>query len=165
MLVYENEDGFVYRNIGSSDFTLITFSGFGEVGYYEAGSYSGEYLFRDSCKKLNLDTIGIVSKKRNWYRSKKSLELIEFAKNISDKKETIYTYGDSMGGYAALKYSKKLKASHSIALAPRWSLDIDEREGAASSYDAFFQPDMKGMGVRDEDFAENVYILYDEAVE
>ncbi len=66
-----------------------------------------------------------------------------------------------MGGYAAIKYSSKLKATHTLACCPQWSIDPSECDGNNSGYGAHFNQNLLGMGIKPADMSGHIYVIYD----
>lgn len=66
-----------------------------------------------------------------------------------------------MGGYAAIKYSNKLKASHTLACCPQWSIDPIECDKNKSGYAQYFNQNLIGMGVKSVDISGCIYVIYD----
>lgn len=65
------------------------------------------------------------------------------------------------GGYAAIKYSKKLKASHTLVCCPQWSIDPYECGNNRNGYEKYFSEHLSGMSIKPEDISGHVYVLYD----
>nr|WP_314490258.1 hypothetical protein [uncultured Pseudomonas sp.] len=119
-------------------------------------------FFADSpATKLGLSCIGFVAKKPNWYPAKSVLNSVAAIEQIFAKYKTIITYGGSMGGYAAIKFSRILSATSVISLCPQWSLDRAECDGANPGYQSYFLASMRGMSVTENDLAGKIYLLYD----
>jgi hypothetical protein len=102
-----------------------------------------------------------MAKRGNWFPKKSVLLASKKIVPISSKYTKNILYGGSMGGYAALKYSKLLQANAVIALCPQWSIDPIECNGNKSGYEAYFEPSMTGMGIAKEDLAGQIFAFYD----
>lgn len=66
-----------------------------------------------------------------------------------------------MGGYAAIKYSRLLGASHVIALCPQWSIDRNDCPDFDTGWGEFFTEDLRDMAIRSNDVQGKVYIFVD----
>lgn len=154
-ILFDDEHISVIFNKGESDYLLITFGDSLSIA-------NGFSFFADKvASKLNLNCIGIMPKQRNWYPKDSILKSLEKINNIIKGFERIVSYGGSMGGYAAIKYSKEFCATTVIALCPQWSIDPEECEGNRSGYEKYFSENLKGMGVISNDISGDVVIIYD----
>ncbi len=153
--LYEDDMLKVFYSSGRSDFLLVTF---GDL----LSKVDGDSFFADApVKKLGLNCLGFVAKGPNWYPVPNVALAIKACEQILANFKEIVTYGGSMGGYAALKYSRRLGAVATIAMCPQWSLDPDECGGFDSGWRKFFVPNMMDMGVTKYDLAGNIFVLYD----
>jgi hypothetical protein len=74
---------------------------------------------------LKVETVGIVSKFKNFYPVILFKECLDFLKHkftVSLNQKNILLYGSSMGGGAALRYAAPLKANYVVAFAPIYSV-------------------------------------------
>ncbi|MBR0558658.1 hypothetical protein [Neokomagataea anthophila] len=78
-------------------------------------------------------------------------------KNFSNR----ILYGGSMGGYAAIKFSRLFSATHVLSLCPQWSLDPDEWDRDDFGFDGHFNASMRGMGIKREDVSGEIYVFTD----
>lgn len=154
-LIYDDDEISAIQCFGNSEEILITF---GCLDSY----VEGKRFFGDTpAKKLGINCIGIMAKGPHWYPAKNMDSVVNAIQNIIDKFKTRIVYGGSMGGYAALKYSRQLAATHVIALCPQWSLDKEECDGFDPGWQSDFRPYMKNMGVRNEDLSGHIYLFFD----
>ncbi|GBR04351.1 hypothetical protein AA21952_1397 [Acetobacter oeni LMG 21952] len=70
--------------------------------------------------KLGYSAIGIVSRAPNWFPPDEMSAVAEAIRPRLRGKRVV-TYGSSMGGYAALKFSNLLGAGLALAFSPQWS--------------------------------------------
>ncbi|MBN2865016.1 MAG: hypothetical protein JXK16_03335 [Thiotrichales bacterium] len=78
-------------------------------------------------KKNNWSGLGIMSKKADWFpviSEELRIKLLDIFSNYKN----VVGYGFSMGAYGALKYSKLLRFTHTIAFSPQ--VDIDPNKVA-----------------------------------
>ncbi len=66
-----------------------------------------------------------------------------------------------MGGYAALKYSRMLKATNIIALCPQWTIDPNECDGTNPGWQTHFKREMSGMSIKHSDTSGSAYVFFD----
>lgn len=153
--IYEDEEIKVLWHKGSSGVLLITFGGLLSLA-------NGDSFFADApVKKLGLSCVGFMAKKTNWYPEANMLNAIAAIAPVISRYPARITYGGSMGGYAAIKFSKALDASAALSLCPQWSLDKSECDDINPGYQNFFTPIMRGMSIKERDISGRVYLFYD----
>jgi tetratricopeptide (TPR) repeat protein len=120
---------------GDSDKNIaITFTPFGTNGEIslDGVGYGGEFLLSN-----NFDIVAIKSAKNLWYQNL-SMENIALAEQFISSYPTKYMkrvgYGSSMGGYAAIQFSRALKLDIVLALSPQFEIDqpYDQRWASAA---------------------------------
>lgn len=155
VVIYEDEQIKVLFWSGNSERIVVTF------GDLISLAKETRYFADTPLKKLGLSSIGFMAKRGNWFpqqsmhlAAKKALPIIsKYKKNV--------LYGGSMGGYAALKYSKLLKGNVIISLCPQWSIDPIQCEGFKTGYEKHFTQELTGMGITKEDLAGKIFTFYD----
>lgn len=161
---FENPGYFVRSLIPNapSDVIIVSFTGVGAVER-DNGSFFGEPL----AKALNIPFIGLVARTESWYLEDGIDDALSASRDVTNRVQAaspaplkVIGYGVSMGGYAAVKYSRTLDFDAIIALAPILSIDFDEtgRENFCSD---FFQPYMKGMAPKNDEVVVPCYLFYD----
>ncbi|MBF0859784.1 hypothetical protein HKD24_11225 [Gluconobacter sp. LMG 31484] len=155
MLIFENEFYKLYHNQNKSDFCVVTFSAFDAPE-----RHNNRFFLYEPSIKLKINTFGIVAKTDCWFVREEFSEVLEILREILPKDQKILLFGSSMGGFAAIKYSKLLSADYVLALAPQFSLDKSERD-SESFYDQFYKNYMEGMGLKKKDAVGTIYIIYD----
>ncbi|WP_160000458.1 hypothetical protein [Roseomonas sp. 18066] len=114
-LIYEDEELLALYRPGASDFTLVTFGGLGPR------PEPGRFWSQPAVERLELDALGIVAKRENWYptasmhRAALALAGIGRGRRLG--------YGHGMGGYAALKHGRRLGLQRALAVSPPASID------------------------------------------
>ncbi len=156
MIIFEDRDYVAHLRKGSSPFVLVTFSG---IDAREAAS--GSYLAAEQCDELDLTAVGLVARSNSWYRAGRIDDALREVQRHTADHQDVYTYGVSMGAYAAIKYSRMLRASAVLAFAPQWSLDRRERSGPQTRFDACYEDYMRSMGIRTRDAAGKIYVVMD----
>lgn len=153
--VYEDDEIKVLWYEGNSEFLLVTFGDLVTL-------VKDDKFFADKpIKKLGINCLGFMAKSPNWFPSCSVLKAIGSIQDKLDEFEEIVTYGGSMGGYAAIKYSRKLKANAVVAFCPQWSIDKDECSGRNPGYQKHYKAHMKGMGITECDVNGDIYVFYD----
>jgi len=140
---------------GGSDWLLITF---GDALTLADGT---RFYAQAIVEKQGLNCLGFMAKEANWYpRASMIAAMPEIAYTLGAF-GTRLLHGSSMGGYAAIKYSRLLGATHVVAYSPQWSIDPAECGANSSGYEASFRPAMRGMGVRRRDAGGSINVFYD----
>lgn len=112
--------------------------------------------------KYKHSILGISANDRNWYPRSSILNALLAIHKITSDYSYIVTYGGSMGGYAAIKYSKLLKASKVVSLVPQFSINpsaINERR-----YHDYFDRELHdemAISANDIDTCCKYLIVYD----
>ena len=156
MIIFENDEYVAHARQGSSAYVLVTFSA---IRAQEAAE--GTYYAKQPCEKLDITAVGLVAKTDSWYRAPGIDDALHAMQRRTAAHEQVYTYGASMGAYAAIRYSRLLRATHVLALAPQWSLDRRERSGAPTQFDAYYMDYMRSMGIRTRDVGGRIYVVID----
>lgn len=119
---------------GSNKNIAITFTPFGMDGEISLNGvgYGGELLLRN-----DFDIVAIKSAKNLWYQnlSLENVALVDrFISTYSTKYIKRVGYGSSMGGYAAIQFSRALKLDIVLALSPQFEIDkpYDQRWAEAA---------------------------------
>ena len=154
-IIYDDDEIRVVWSPASSDFVVITF---GDM----ISQARDQRFFADiPLQRSGVAAIGVMAKRGNWYPSE---HLQKASKYILDKigaYNTRITYGGSMGGYAAVKFSGLLSATHAVALCPQWSIDPAECQGFDPGWGNHFRPAMSGMSIRARDVVGKVFLFVD----
>lgn len=114
-------------------------------------------------EKLDLNAVGFVTKSSNWFPADDLAAAFAAAQPFLAGFEDRIGYGYSQGGYAAIKASRPLALTRTIAVSPQWSIDpadiLDDR------YNRFFDADAnRGMAITGEDAPSSLFVLYDRAL-
>ncbi|MDJ0390416.1 tetratricopeptide repeat protein [Roseomonas sp. E05] len=143
---------------GRGDTLLLTFTG---LGFDTTQLQRRQFAARSVAEKLGLPAIGVVAKEPNWFPQHEMALLTPAILRTSQNFRRVVAYGFSMGGYAALKYSRAFAADYVIAFSPQWSIDpaIAPWE---TSYVRYLRPFHKGMEIGPGDVSGSIYIVYDD---
>lgn len=115
-------DFFSWRD-GLNQAVAITFTPFGIAGAVslDGAGFGGELLLRN-----DFDIVAFKSTKNVWYQNI-TPEIISAVENFIAKRAARYTkrvgYGSSMGGYAAIQFSRSLKLDTVLAISPQFEID------------------------------------------
>lgn len=149
--LFEDEHVEVLFRPGSTSYTLATFSNFG----FKADGTT--FWGRQLCEANDIECLGFVAKKSNWFPHSSMVAAAAAAK-VSSK--PLISYGHSQGGYAAIKYAAVLGAAGVIAGSPQFS--IDPTIVADHRFTPYFNPSLNnGMEIATLDFCGRVVLIYD----
>jgi tetratricopeptide (TPR) repeat protein len=79
----------------------------------------GEDFLRDE----GLDAVHVLTRDNRWYQYAELDEALAAVAGEVHAYPRLFTYGSSMGGYAALRFAHRLGARAAIAISPQFSLD------------------------------------------
>lgn len=154
-IVYEDAEIRVMYRGGGEEFLIISFGDLVTLA-------DGMRFFADKpVHKTGLSCLGFMAKGGNWYPPDSVHKAIRASNLILTSFGKRITYGGSMGGYAAVKYSLALGATHVLSLCPQWSIDSDECGGINPGWQGNFNPSMRGMGVKAGDISGKIFVLSD----
>jgi len=156
-VIYEDEEIIVVFYEGDSEFTMFTF---GDMVSLAAGTrFYADVL----AVKYSINTVGFMAKRANWFPKTSMTRAIAATQPFIVSRAERVSYGGSMGGYAAIKYSASLSIKTVIAFCPQWSIDPEECSNFSSGYEACFSPEMSGMGIKDCDINGEIFLFFDPA--
>jgi pimeloyl-ACP methyl ester carboxylesterase len=167
MVIYEGEELIVHYNQGTSRDLLVTFA----PAYREhvAETY---YFARSAVEQRAYNCIGITTKVRAYYVTPEMDEVYRLVEQHARRARRIIVMGHSMGGWAALKFSGRLKADRVICFAPTYSLDPDDLDLQSelhrkilvrnmAQHKVVARPGHKNMGIKPEDVSGGITVIYD----
>jgi hypothetical protein len=101
-----------------------------------------------------------MAKKRNWFPARSMFPAIAAVQRHLGATPFSFALGNSMGGYAALKYKKALNADACLSFNPQYTIDPAgcSFDGRFSSY---WTPDMAGMDIAANDVDRHAFVFYD----
>ncbi len=106
-----------------SDILIVTFFNLATVGEHEIP----HPWFYGNVAKQGYSVLGLIAKRRDWYRNEDTPRVIERLRDagLFDEFRRVLFVGASMGGFAALTYSKLVPGSGVLAFSPQSSLAPD----------------------------------------
>ena len=153
---YEDEHIRVIYHPGEDENLVITF---GDMFSLAKDNF---FFAENPISKRNLNAIGIMAKDRNWYPLESVKKAAEHITEYINKAHFITTYGGSMGGYAALKFSKLLSADRVISLVPQYSIDPSAIKDHRYNF-YFNERNNANNEIRFEDLSGEIFITHDPA--
>ncbi|WP_127021613.1 tetratricopeptide repeat protein [Rheinheimera mangrovi] len=156
-LVYEDEFIKVFFTENTSNVAVITFA---PLNFYEskAQRYWGESL----AFKTGNSFIGVIAKSKNWYPCSSINNSLSIILELLSKYDFKFTFGTSMGGYAAIKHADKLKVDFVLSFSPQYTInpcvfgDYDKRFIVHYNESLNF-----GMEISADDCSKRGIVFYD----
>jgi tetratricopeptide (TPR) repeat protein len=146
---------FLTHRPSDSEITIITFDHAG------AKFREGEYWGKKFVEKFNLNCFAFTHKSRHWYPK----DEVEALSNHITKDRPVLIYGGSMGGYAAIKFSKLLQADHVLAFSPQFSINPNDIGKNDTRFIADFNPNLHSeMAIKKNDTEGRIVVVYDPGV-
>ncbi|MDQ8952683.1 hypothetical protein RFH42_06835 [Acinetobacter rudis] len=115
-----------------------------------------------SLQKYDYAVVGIMPKQKSWFPASSMQALMESIRPILAQYQRVVSYGGSMGGYAAIKYSKDLGVQRVIAMVPQYSINPDEVNDRR--YTDFFDSELhQSMHIAEQDVSAlcEYIVIYD----
>lgn len=155
-IVFENEHIQVTFTQGDSTYLLITF------GDQSVLARQGRFFAESVVRQNQLSCLGFMAKTPNWY-PKVSMIAAEIAlRNILSQFDQKILHGDSMGGYAALKYSELFNASCVIAYVPQWSIDPNDCLPHDKRHVGYYsEENLQDMSIKSSDLYGSLFVFSD----
>jgi len=155
-IVYENADvRVVVFDVGGDDLVLS----FSNMLFKANGN---DFWGRQFYQKNGYSAVGFVAKGPNWFPAASMAPAIAAVRQTIGKFKTRIAYGNSMGGYAALKFSHQLGADVAIAFSPQYSIDPAVVGAFEKRFTTCFDPSRHAeMAIRPEDCTARAYIFFD----
>lgn len=134
------------------------------VCFVTFGSYTNDYdldrqgFAEDFLLGEGIDAVHVVNRDNRWYQyPEMDVALAKVARVAADYVR-VFTYGSSMGGYAALRFATRIGADTAIAISPQYSLDP-----AVVPFEDRWQADLAAITFREGPFvpAARQVIFYD----
>jgi len=101
----------------SQDTLIVSFDSYTDKFSLDRPGFGENFFIKN-----NIDCIHIIPKNNSWYQYEEMSHIMEKICGVIQEYDQIFTYGASMGGYAAIRYGRTLNAT-AIAIAPQYSVD------------------------------------------
>lgn len=144
----------VTSSAGSSGGTIVvTFDSFTNDPDLDRPSFGEHFLAREG-----VDAVHVVNRLNRWYQHHDMGAVLAVVARVTRGYDRVFTYGSSMGGYAALRFARTVGADASIALSPQFSVDP-----RIVPWEMRWQPDVARIRFDELPFAPapRQYVFYD----
>ena len=155
MIVFDDDEIQVIFHRGVDDVLLVTFAPMNAL------SDDTDFFGRSLAKRMGLSALGFTAKRPNWYPEANVRAALAATEQFRKGYREVVTYGASMGGYAAAKYSRPLGASTALSICPQWSIDPAHTADFDRRYQEHFIPGRTGDVIRHEDVSGRIYVFVD----
>lgn len=116
--IFETADLLVrYVRAGSNLRCAISFSSFTDEPRLDRPGF-GEAFLRDR----GIDAILVINRTNTWYQYLELPEALRVIRGFTERYALVFTYGSSMGGYAAIRFAEAVGATTAIAISPQYSV-------------------------------------------
>ena len=156
-VIFESEHLVVYLSQGRDDLGVITFAPMASQA--QTNGFWGERPLN----RLGVTAVGFVSKAPNWFPAGDMAAAASAVRSHLSRCRNVISYGTSMGGYGALKYSNLLSANFALSFSPQYSIKESELMGKDRRFTEFYRPELHGesMAVKEEDVCRRAFVFYD----
>ncbi|TPW36650.1 tetratricopeptide repeat protein [Oecophyllibacter saccharovorans] len=103
--------------MGGGETIFVTFGSYSDQHTLERAGFGEEFFHRHG-----LHAIHVLSRDNSWYQHEEMDALLEAVRQRTRGFRNVFTYGSSMGAYAALRHARFLQAT-AIAMGPQYSVD------------------------------------------
>lgn len=155
MIVFDDDEIQVIFHKGTSDVLLVTFAPLNAL------SDDTDFFGRSLAQRMGLSALGFTAKRPNWYPEASVRAALAATEPFRAEFPEVVTYGASMGGYAAAKYSRPLGASTALSICPQWSINPAHTADFDQRYQEHFIPGLTGDAIRGEDVSGRIYVFVD----
>lgn len=152
--IHEDDELIVFLKTTGSDVAIFAFNNYGTI--YPTPQVWGT----DFIDRTGFNAVVFMAKRRNWFPARAMLPAIAAVRSHLGATAFSFTFGNSMGGYAAIKYQRPLGADACLSFNPQYTIDP-----AGCSFDrrfsAYWAPEMAGMEIVPEDVDRQAFVFYD----
>gem|GEM_PF-4415465 len=119
MEIYRSNDIKVVASLGfNKNVVVVTFDSYTNVRHLDRTGFAQEFLH-----KRGIDALHFISRDNDWYQLADFMEAVEAARRLTTGYKKVIAYGQSMGGYAAIRFGRLVGAEQALALSPQYSID------------------------------------------
>lgn len=156
-ILFEDENLKVVFSAGNTDYLLVAFS---PMNF--SAKNSEDFYAKSIITNNNINAISITALKNHWYPQEFMNKILSSISNITKQFKIVIAYGVSMGGYAAIKYSAAISATHIISMMPQWSINPNEisENRYLKEYSQFSQY-LENMSIKVEEMSGKLYLFFD----
>ncbi|WP_419728255.1 hypothetical protein [Lichenicola sp.] len=169
MIIFTGRQIIAHSHEGATDYLLVSFSQLNNDQHWDR-----HYFLQPQVEQGNISCIGVMTNETGFYLSPEMADVARLVEEARGDRPVI-VFGQSMGGYAALKFSKALRANYVLSFSPYFSVDTDELELPSererrilahymAQHGAVMRPEFKGMGIRSGDVSGRLALVLDPGI-
>lgn len=151
----------IFQPSENSSVVVLSFCdlGFVNKGRSKTDLFWGSMFF----EKSKISAIGFVAKgSPNWFPIHSILSAVDKVNEVTASFEKRITYGNSMGGYAALKYGRLFNATVALSFSPQYSIDPSVVSGFDVRFARYYRKAVhSGMEIKADDLPCSSYVFFD----
>jgi len=155
VILFDDDEVQIIFHPGESDMLLVSF------GPLNSLADGADFFGRPLAQRMKLSALGFMAKRPNWYPEASMLNALASTEELRKRFPEVVTYGSSMGGYAAAKYSRPLGATTTLSLCPQWSINPEHAAGYDRRYERYFVEGRTGGPIGEHDVSGNIYVFVD----
>ncbi|GBR53816.1 hypothetical protein AA106555_1450 [Neokomagataea thailandica NBRC 106555] len=154
-LLFEADNLYVAAHLIGTDDVVVTFNNRGDIG--DGGGFWGDRFL----EKCGVSAIGICARHANWFPEEEMAAAIQ-AIHAAIPGKRIITYGISMGGYGALKFSRALGAVRALAFSPQWTINPHHCGHYTYQYTECYDATLRGgEPIKSDDLSGQCFVFLD----
>lgn len=124
MKVFYQDDSYLVSSavVDPDGIFVATFSSWDKGFHFQEPRGFERYFGADSILATGLNVVQLITSRNDWYANPTIEQALLAAREAIGSNPCI-TYGSSMGGYAAIRFSEELNASFVVSISPQYSLN------------------------------------------
>ncbi len=125
-LLYKGDKyNLLYKKNDDSKLTIVTFDAYGIDRHPTKPSRMSDGFGKNVFYASGFSEFIITSNVNDWYQSEDIYKCLDIINSYIDDNEKVFSYGSSMGAFAAINYCSLIKNSSFIAFAPQATINPD----------------------------------------
>ena len=117
-IIFNGQDMVAHHHPGGSAYLLVTF-----LGAFHEEEADATYLMKDHAERDGIHVVGVTSRVRNLYLSPEIDEVAARVHELRRPGQKVILLGQSIGGFAAIKFADLFGADQVVAFSPIFSVD------------------------------------------
>ena len=120
-IIFRGKSLVAHHNAADTSFLVVTF-----IGAFHENEAESVYLMKEVVERDHIACVGLTARQRNLYISDEIEEIAAKVKALRVPGQKLIMLGQSIGGYAAIKFANLFGADYSVAFSPTFSLDVSD---------------------------------------
>lgn len=116
--IFETRDLLIrHEDAGNKRRCVVSFSSFTDEPRLDRPGFGESFLL-----ERGIDAIFVINRTNVWYQYPEMPQALEAIRAFVAPYAEVFTYGSSMGGYAAIRFAEAIGATTAIAISPQYSI-------------------------------------------